>query len=42
MATAAIKPGAEAACRVCRGGAVKTKGQWLKAKRELWLLRTQK
>lgn len=29
MATAAIKPSAEAACRLCRGGAVKTKGQWL-------------
>ena len=33
MATAAIKPSAEAACRLCRGGAVKTKGQWLIAKR---------
>jgi len=32
MATAAIKPRAEAACRLCRGGAVKTKCQWLKAK----------
>ena len=32
MATAAIKPSAEAACRLCRGGAVKTEGQWLKAK----------
>ena len=31
MATAAIKPRAEAACRLCRGEAVKTKGQWLKA-----------
>ncbi len=31
MATAAIKPRAEAACRHCQGGAVKTKGQWLKA-----------
>ena len=27
MATAAIKPRAEAACRLCRGGAVKTEGQ---------------
>ena len=27
MATAAIKPRAEAACRLCRGEAVKTKGQ---------------
>ena len=32
MATAAIKPRADAACRLCRGGAVKTKCQWLKAK----------
>ncbi len=29
MVTAAIKPSAKAACRLCRGGAVKTKGQWL-------------
>ena len=29
MATAAIKPSAEAACRLRRGGAVKTEGQWL-------------
>ena len=28
MATAAIKPSAETACRLCRGGAVKTEGQW--------------
>ncbi len=28
MATAAIKPSAEAACRLCGGGAVKTEGQW--------------
>ena len=27
MATAAIKPRAEAACRLCRGEAVKAKGQ---------------
>ena len=27
MANAAIKPRAEAACRLCRGGAVKTGGQ---------------
>ena len=33
MATAAIKPNAETACRLCGGGAVKTKGKWLKAKR---------
>ena len=33
MATAAIKLSAETACRLCRSGAVKTKGQWLKAKR---------
>ena len=33
MATAAIKPSAEAACRLRRGGAVKTEGQWLKAKK---------
>ena len=32
MATAAIKPKTEAACRLCFGGAVKTEGQWLKAK----------
>ena len=31
MATAAIKPSAEAACRLRRGGAVKTEGQRLKA-----------
>ena len=31
MATAAIKPRAEAACRLCQGEAVKTKGQWLKS-----------
>ena len=29
MANAAIKPRAETACRLCRGEAVKTKGQWL-------------
>ena len=34
MATAAIKLSAETACRLCRSGAVKTKGQWLMAKRE--------
>ena len=28
MATAAIKPRAKTACRLCRGEAVKTKGQW--------------
>ena len=33
MANAAIKPSAEAACRLRRGGAVKTEGQWLKAKK---------
>ena len=33
MATAAIKPSAEAACRLRRGGAVKTEGQWLIAKK---------
>ena len=27
IVTAAIKPSAEAACRLCRGGAVKTEGQ---------------
>ena len=32
MATAAIKPSAEAACRLCRGRAVKTEGQRLMAK----------
>ena len=32
MATAAIKLSAETACRLCRSGAVKTKGQGLKAK----------
>ena len=32
MATAAIKLSAETACRLCRSRAVKTKGQWLKAK----------
>ena len=32
MATAAIKPRAETACRLCRGEAVKTKCQWLMAK----------
>ena len=32
MATAAIKPSAEAACRLCRGRAVKTESQWLMAK----------
>ena len=31
MATAAIKPSAEVACKLCRGGAVKTEGQQLKA-----------
>ena len=31
MVTAAIKPSAEAACRLCRGEAVKTNGQWLMA-----------
>ena len=31
MATAAIKPSAEVACKLCRGGAVKTEGQRLKA-----------
>ena len=30
MATAAIRPSAEAACRLCGGGAVKTEGQWPK------------
>ena len=34
MATAAIKPRAKGACRLCRGGAVKTEGQWLKAKKK--------
>ncbi len=34
MATAAIKPRAEAACRLCRGEAVKTKGQRLIAKKK--------
>ncbi len=29
MATAAIKPSAKSASSLCRGGAVKTKGQWL-------------
>ena len=29
MATAAIKPSAEFAYKLCRGGAVKTEGQWL-------------
>ena len=33
MATAAIKPSAEFAYKLCRGGAVKTEGQWLKAKK---------
>ena len=33
MATAAIKLSAETTCRLCRSGAVKTKGQWLKAKK---------
>ena len=32
MATAAIKRRAEAARSLCRSVAVKTKGQWLKAK----------
>ena len=32
MANAAIKPSAEAACRLCRGRAVKTEGQRLMAK----------
>ena len=27
IVTAAIKPSAEVACRLCRGGAVKTEGQ---------------
>ena len=31
MANAAIKPSAETVCWLCLGGAVKTKGQWLKA-----------
>ena len=31
IATAAIKPSAEATCRLCRGGAVKTNGQQLTA-----------
>ncbi len=35
MATAAIKPSAEAACRLCRGRAVKTESQWLKAEKVL-------
>ena len=34
MANAAIKPSAETVCWLCRGGAVKTKGQWLIAKRK--------
>ena len=33
MATAAIKPSVKIACILCRGGAVTTKGQWLKAKK---------
>ena len=33
MATAAIKPSAEFTYKLCRGGAVKTEGQWLKAKK---------
>ncbi len=33
MATAAIQPRAETACRLCQGGAVKTEGQWLTAKK---------
>ena len=33
MATAAIKLRAEVACKLCRSVAVKTKGQWLKAKK---------
>ena len=37
MATAAIKPRAEVACKLCRGRAVKTKGQWLKEKKLLSL-----
>ena len=32
MATAAIKRRVEVACKLCRSAAVKTKGQWLKAK----------
>ena len=39
MATAAIKPRAEAACRLCQGEAVKTKGQWLIARKNLGLFR---
>ena len=35
MATAAIKPSAEAACRLCRGRAVKTESQWLIANGKL-------
>ena len=35
MATAAIKPSAEAACRLCRGRAVKTEGQRLIANGKL-------
>ena len=33
MATAAIKQRAEVACKLCRSVAVKTKGQWLMAKK---------
>ncbi len=32
MATAAIKRRVEVACKLCRSAAVKTKGQWLKAR----------
>ena len=32
MATTAIKPSADIACIICRGGAVKTEGQGLIAK----------
>ncbi len=32
MATAAIKPSAEFAYKLCRGGAAKTEGQWPMAK----------
>ena len=40
MATAAIKPSAEAACRLRRGGAVKTEGQWSMANgKKIWATR---
>ena len=37
MATAAIKPSAEFAYKLCRGGAAKTEGQWLIAKKNCQL-----